>query len=146
MLAQIQIPKEYNQIEIVIGMIICFGLMVAYDRFFRKISIQKGVELTVEMLEIIAATPIEGITVKKRVQKLQHDLTDTLGCDDKINIQQTLIDLIESNKKIASSNEALKGITEALKVDINKFYKEQAERQETLNKQILKHVINQNPK
>lgn len=110
--------SAYDDSKIVVGIIICFALMVGfvwvYDKYLKtkvdfskipppQINISKldALEITTTMIEKILKIPIEGSTIEKRAKTLQHDTAQALA---NVTDMSTLATEILNELKTSNTN------------------------------------------
>lgn len=153
--------SKYDQIPIVAGMLICFGLLVAYDKYLRK---QPKVEITgIDAIEItnimnekfkgrkVELTGIQAIEVTKHMgQKLLDEITidGSTAAKRVSNIQHKTNEALANHTDIATlmaewaeSNNRTVNVLEKIDNNMSEFYKNQTKETAALNKTILDFVL-----
>jgi len=137
------IPAEYNQIEIVIGMIICMAVIIFAIKYLtpKKIEITgiQAMDITTEMIDKVKNVTLGGSTIEKRASKLQHDTAQALA--NHSDMSSLVSEVIETNTALVNEVKNLTKSVNNLNNNITNFYQSQDQKTTQLNKSILDLLV-----
>jgi len=137
-LAQVETLSNYDQVPIVIGMIICLLVIMFSIKYLtpKKIQISgfEAMDITMEMLDKVKGVTIDGSTIEKRASSLQHNVNEALSAENRDTLLVVLTDLKEGLIKIDDNmQDAYKELAER----DNRHHEERMGLQKSLNKKII---------